>query len=182
MEQYIALLRGINLGNRNKVLMADLRELFNRLGFVNVKTYIQTGNVVFRSNKSKNISELSSIIEKEIYSVYGFAVPIILVAADELYEIVNNNPFVKTGITDIKRFHLTFLKEIPASEELMAIENKSNISNPDRFIIVGKTVFIYCSKLYQDTKFGNNFFEKNLKVKASTRNWKTVLKLSALLD
>lgn len=181
MTKYIALLRGINLGNRNKVLMADLRELFGKMGYSDIKTYIQTGNVVFSSDKSENNDDLSSRIEKEILSTFGFEVPVIIKTKKELKDLISNNPFIKDGISDIERLHMTFLKDIPQENELEEINKLTNISNNDRFKIIDKSVFVYCSNLYLDTKFGNSFFERKLKVKASTRNWKTVLRINELL-
>lgn len=79
---------------------------------------------------------------------------------------------------DIERLHLTFLKEVPETEKLEKI--KTYDSYPDNFKIIGKNVFVYCSGKYSDSKFANSFFENKLKVSATTRNWKTVLKLSEL--
>lgn len=180
MNKYIALLRGINLGNRNKILMADLKELFINLGFSDIKTYIQTGNVVFNSPKDENPVVLSDTIEKEIFSVFGFNVSVIIRTDKELEEILENNPFIELGITDTNRFHLTFLEKPPKKESLELMRNFSNISGNDKFRIVGKTVFIYCSEQYMNTKFGNNFFEKKLDIRASTRNWKTASKIYEL--
>ena len=180
MTRYIALLRGINLGGKRKILMADLKQLFNNLQYFDVTTYIQTGNVIFNANHKEDSVKIADKIGRSISSEYGFEVPVIIRTADELNELISKNPFFGKGDIDIERLHLTLLKNIPDSEALEHI--KTYDFAPDKFKIIGKSVFIYCSKQYRDTKLGNNFFENKLKVKATTRNWKTVLKLSELSD
>ena len=181
-NKYVALLRGINLGNKNKILMKDLRELFMHLGFLHIKTYIQTGNVVFSSNDDENAHDLSIKIEDQIFSSYGFKVPIIVKTEQNFKDILIQNPFIQKGITDNERLHLTLLAHAPQQKQLEEIKAFATISHPDEFSIIGKNVFIYCSKRYMDTKLGNNFFEKKLKINASTRNWKTILKINELLN
>ena len=178
MARCIALLRGINLGAKRKVLMADLRELFRGLNFSDVKTYIQTGNVVFNSNHSENHSTLAQKIEQSIYSQYQFEVPVMIRTSDEIHEIISNNPFIEKEDVDLERYHVTLLKDTPEPEVLEKIQDYD--FSPDKFIIKDQTVYVFCAGRYQDTKLGNTFFEKKLKVRATTRNWKTLLKLSEL--
>lgn len=180
MAKYIALLRGINIGNRNKILMKDLRALVTELGYTDVKTFIQTGNVVFSTNKIEDNNYLSDIFERAIHDTFGLEIPVLIISVSELNEVVTKNPFTKNDVTDIDRLHLTFLKNKPEKEELEGITEYNNISISDKFKIDNKAVFIYCSDKYKDTKYSNNFFEKKLNVRASTRNWKTVMKLIKL--
>ncbi|WP_155204350.1 DUF1697 domain-containing protein [Xanthovirga aplysinae] len=176
--RYIALLRGINIGRYRKILMADLRKLFEDLGFSGVTTYIQTGNIVLNTSGKVSIDELANNIEQSLFSAYGFEVPVIVRTVEEINELIVNNPFLKNGKVEVERLHLTFLKDNPTIEKLEKVINID--STPDKFEIVNKNIFIYCSKLYSDSKLGNTFFENTLKVKGTTRNWKTVLKLSEL--
>lgn len=180
MRNYIALLRGINIGNRNKILMADLRVLLEQLGFIDIKTYIQTGNIAFNYSGTENIPALSEKIERKITEVYNYTIPVLVISKDEITNIITENTFIKRGINDIERLHITFLETEPKAEELAKITEYKDISGDDEFQVVGKRVYIYCSGTYMDTKFGNNFFEKKLKVKTSTRNWKTTIKLFEL--
>ena len=175
MDTYITLLRGINLGGKKKILMADLKQLFCDLGFSNVVTYIQTGNVIF-TNEKEDILKLESKIEQAILAHYDFDVTVIIRTEEELDEIISNNPFITEG--DVERLHITFLKNNPALAEQEKMKNCD--FKPDDFKIVNKNVYIYCSKLYMDSKLGNTLFENKLKVRASTRNWKVVLKLLQL--
>lgn len=176
MEVKIAVLRGINVGGKRKILMLDLRGLFETLGFKDVKTYIQSGNVIFKSDKQNDI--LVSEIKTSIKTNFNLDVPVIIKSLQDLEQIVANNPFSITKEEDIGKLHLTFLSEKPTEEKLKLIESYN--SNSDKFRIKGKNVFIWCNGKYHQSKLTNNFFEKKLAVEATTRNWKTVLKLLAL--
>lgn len=175
MERKIAILRGINVGGKRKILMKDLKIMFQELGFTGVTTYIQSGNVIFDS-KADNAT-LALLIEETIHSKLGFEVPVIVIKSEELEKSITLNPFYSDE-ADISTLHLTFLKEKPEEEnieELQLIDSGS-----DKFYISDKNVFIYCEGKYHQSKLTNNFFEKKLKVGATTRNWKTVLKLIEL--
>ncbi len=178
MTKYIAILRGINVGGKRKILMADLKELFSEIGFADIQTYIQSGNVIFNTKRKDDNIELANKIEQSIAKNYDFKVPVIVRNVEELNEAISNNPFFEKN--DIERLHLTFLKEVPETEKLDKI--KTYDYSPDKFEIKDKNVFVYCSGKYSDSKLTNKFFESKLKVLATTRNWKTVLKLLELLN
>ena len=178
MEKYIALLRGINVGGKRKILMADLKKMFSNLGFTDIATYIQSGNVVFSAAIQEDHLKLSAQIEQAISKHYEFEVPVIIRTAKEWKEAMEQNPFLKKQEVEPERLHLTFLKDLPSKEKLEAI--LSYDYSPDQFQIFDKQVFVYCSGKYSDSKLTNGFFETKLKVAASTRNWKTVLILSEL--
>ncbi|GET27669.1 DUF1697 domain-containing protein [Prolixibacter sp. NT017] len=175
MNQYIAILRGINVGGNRKIKMADLKELFTGLGFTEISTYIQSGNVLFSSAKAEDTMALGDQLEQAIADTFGFDVPVIVRTVEELQQAVAVNPFYASPDADIERLHLTFLKTEPEADKLDAI-NQINHS-PDKFNIIGNHAFVYCSGRYSESKLTNAFFEKKLKVPATTRNWKTVLKL-----
>ncbi len=175
METMIAILRGINVGGKRKVLMDDLKLLCSKIGLLNVRTYIQSGNIIFNSSGSNK--DIEDQLENAIEEKYGFSVPVIVRTHNELISTINNNPFY-TSDTDINKLHLTLLKNVPKKEGI--IQAQTFNYNPDLFSIENKDVFIYCEGKYHQTKLSNTFFEKQLKVQASTRNWKTILKLLEL--
>ncbi|MDT0689150.1 DUF1697 domain-containing protein [Salegentibacter sp. F188] len=175
MNSKIAILRGINVGGKRKILMADLKNLCGELGITNVQTYIQSGNIIFRATDPS--VDLENKLETAISEKFGFEVPVIVRTSEELQELVDQNPFYSLT-TDINKLHLTFLKEKPAQENIQQTESFDY--KPDRFKIQNKDVFIYCEGKYHQSKLTNNFFEKKLKTGATTRNWKTVLKLLEL--
>lgn len=173
MNQRIAILRGINVGGKRKILMEDLISMFEKMSFSNVRTYIQSGNVIFNLNTKVNNSELAKDIEEAIKEKFGFEVPVVIRTPKEIETAINQNPFYKK--TDPDHLHLTFLNEEPTPELQEKLESYD--FEPDRFKIIGKEVFIYCEGKYHQSKLTNNFLEKKLKVSATTRNLKTVLKL-----
>jgi len=175
MDSKIAILRGINVGGKRKILMKDLASLCEKLGWKEVKTYIQSGNLLFKSDVQN--SDLANDLAKAISNQYNFEVPVIVRNVDELRTAVDRNPFYHSE-ADINKLHLTFLKEKPDEENIN--QTKTYNYEPDQFVIDNQDVFIYCDGKYHESKLTNNFFEKKLKVGATTRNWKTVLKLLEL--
>lgn len=175
MSNKIAVLRGINVGGKRKILMADLKQMFQDLDYKNIVTYIQSGNVIFKA-KAEN-EKLEHTIEKAIRNKFDFDVPVIVRTSEELADAIDRNLFYKPNV-DIKNLHLSFLKKKPSKETKQ--DTESNNYEPDKFIIDRKEVFILCTGKYHESKLTNNFFEKKLKVGATTRNWKTILKLMEL--
>lgn len=176
MNKKIGILRGINVGGKRKILMTELKSLCENLGWKNISTYIQSGNLIFDSDKEN--SELENSLEKGITEKFGFNVPVIIRSRNELETSIKNNPFSQD--TDISSLHLTFLKEKPKKENINKISDDNY--SPDEFSIQNKDVYIFCEHKYHKSKLTNNFFEKKLNVMATTRNWKTVLKLYELSE
>lgn len=171
MKTYISLLRGINVSGHKKIVMADLKKLYETLDFKNVTTYIQSGNVIFESATNKNLEQR---IEKAISDTFTFEVPVIITTAAELKKIIENNPFIHEKNIDTEKLHVTFLAKEPKIGTITAHYE------PDSFTIIGKAIYLYCPNGYGRTKLTNTFFEKKLDTQATTRNWKTVLKLSSM--
>ncbi len=178
MQTFISILRGINVSGQKKILMADLKALYEKLKFTDVATYIQSGNVIFKTNEKLSDIEFAKKIEEAIHKKYDFEVPVIIRSEDEMKKIISQNPFVKEKNIDEKKLHVTFLSEIPDKKNVESTVNMDFL--PDRFIIIGKEIFLYVPNGYGETKISNNFFEKKLKVKATTRNWNTTNKLSQM--
>lgn len=175
MQTFISILRGINVGGQKKILMADLKALYENLKFKKVTTYIQSGNVVFKSDGKLSDLELAKKIETAIYKKYDFTVPVIIRNVEELEKVITINPFLKEKNINIEKLHVTFLSGIPNRSNLESL--KKIDYSPDRFIIIDKEAFLYIPESYGETKLSNKFFENKLKVTATTRNWKTVKKL-----
>lgn len=171
MAVLISLLRGINVTGHNRIKMKDLRELYEALDLEKVRTYLQSGNVVFNYEEPDK-SALADTIEKGIKQTSGLEVKVLLRTAEELETIVNNNPFVRENNIESERLYITFLSSSPDSARLQTLpENKDK---NDRFIISDEEIYLYCPDGYGKTKFSNDFFERKLKITATTRNWKTV--------
>jgi len=174
MTSVISILRGINVSGQKKIPMAELKTLYHELKFKNIATYIQSGNVIFSTGQT-NFKTLSRKIEQKIFEKYGFHVPVIIRTADEMQSAINNNPFLKIKNIAIDKLHVTFLEDNPNNDHIEKI--KAYQYEPDKFIIVGKEVYLSCPDGYGRTKLTNTFFESKLKVRATTRNWRTVNEL-----
>ena len=170
MPAYIAMLRGINVSGHNTIKMEHLRALFSDLGFRNVETYVQSGNIVFQT-RIENPSNLSRRISETILLASKFDVPVILRSSIEMQSVIANNPFLKEKGIDSSKLHVTFLSETVQESVLKKLEPLSN--NPDRFYGAPREIYLYCPDGYGRTKISNNAIEKALSVRATTRNWKT---------
>jgi uncharacterized protein (DUF1697 family) len=179
MVTYLSILRGINVSGHKLIKMEALRKLFEDLGFKNVQTYIQSGNVVFQSKKAKQ-SDLEKKIVKKIEEEFGFEVPVLVKEANELSVVLKNNPFLNQRKEDITKLHVTFLSEEPDQAAIVKIKEGNYAA--DEFIVSGKIIYLFCPGGYGNTKLSNNFFENKLKVIATTRNWKTVNELISMAN
>ena len=178
MESYIALLRGINVSGKNSLKMVDLKQLFVDLGFYNVSTYIQSGNVLFQSNKT-DITSIETQIIDTIKQQFNYSIKVLVLKKQSLKAIYQLNPFLQRTAIDISKLHVTILSGQPDSNDIAQLENL-HLTNDDEYQILDKTIYLHCPNGYGKTKLNNNFFEKKLKTSATTRNWKTITKLLEL--
>lgn len=179
MKTYISLIRGINVSGQKKVKMADLKTMYESLDFKNVQTYIQSGNVIFEYTETDSLV-LSKSIEEKILEVFGYDVTVLNKTKEEIQEIIKHNPFQDFPEEGPKKLYVTLLAGIPDEELVKAIEQLK--SQADQFHISGKEIYLYCPNGYGSTKLSNNFFERKLKVRATTRNWKTINTLRDLAN
>jgi len=179
MISYISILRGINVGGHNPVKMDALRQLYAELGYSDIQSYIQSGNIIFRSTLTDTHSLKKSIQEK-ILETYGWNVTVFVISCEELKTALGNNPFIKDEMKNPAFMHLTFLSGIPDKTLLEKIH--AGYYLPDEFHISGKTIYLYCPTGYGNTKLSNAFFENKLKLSATTRNLKTSSVLLSLAE
>jgi uncharacterized protein (DUF1697 family) len=176
MSIYVAMLRGINVGRGKVVKMERLRASLESLGFSGVRTYVQSGNAVFESER-KPAAELSKKIEAKILRDFGFAVPVILKTSKEIEQVVSDNPLVKEKGIDHSKLHVTFLSDAPPAAAAKALEPLA--TSHERFRVLNREVYLYCPDGYGRSKLTNTTIEKKFSVVATTRNWRTV---NALLE
>ena len=167
MNTYIVILRGINVSGKNKLPMAELRLLLSKLKFENVQTYIQSGNIILNSDLSKE--QVVEKVKNGITSKFGYDVPVLARTISEWEKAIVNNPY---PIENHKIVSFTFLSEI-AKEKKIDV----NITNNDKYKVVEDMVYLYCPDGFGRTKLTNNLFEKKLKVTATSRNFRTTMKL-----
>jgi uncharacterized protein (DUF1697 family) len=164
------MLRGINVTGHNTIKMQDLRTVCNKLGYRNVQTYVQSGNIVFETTK-ESPAQLSKQLSKAIRDAQGFDVPVFIRTVDEMKKIVSANPFLKERNIDTSKLHVTFLSEAPKAGSLQNLEKIP--AEPDRFHAVQNEIYLSCPEGYGRTKLSNTMIEKTLSVGATTRNWRT---------
>ncbi len=174
--KYVAFLRGINVGGKNKVKMETLREVCASLGFENVKTYINSGNVIFETRETDD-KKLAAKIENAIEKEFGLQIKTIVRSISEIEEIVKNNPFEGQFEND-KDLHVFFLdEEIPEEKcELLLSNNNEN----ERFAVNKREIFCLLKISVLDSLIGKDYIAKKLKISSTARNWRTVNKVLEL--
>lgn len=175
MKTYISILRGINVSGQKLIKMDKLKQEFISLGFKDVRTYIQSGNIIFNADPV-NENNLEKAIGEKIMEAFGFEVPVLVKDVEEIRSVLLNNPFAEEK--DKAFLHVTFLSAVPSGENIDMLESQSFA--PDIFVIKENAVYLFCPNGYGKTKLSNNFFENKLKVKATTRNWSTLNELYSL--
>ncbi len=170
---YIALLRAINVGGTKKLLMADLRAMFEAAGCTDVRTYIQSGNVVFRAEPAL-AGRIPELIEAEIATTKGFQVPVVTRSAAELEAVVTGNPFLAAG-ADPAQLHVGFLAEAPTADRIAELD--PDRSPGDGFEVRGREVFLHFPNGTARSKLTVDYFDRALGTTITIRNWRTVGKL-----
>jgi uncharacterized protein (DUF1697 family) len=178
LTTYVALLRGINLGAVNKVSMKELRVVFGSLGHESVRTYVQSGNVIFESPSSR-LKELAADIEEAVAKSFGVKAAVVLRTSRELYDVAENNPFPTEGVKPTS-LQVMFLDERPSSKAVKTLD--PNRSPPDEFRVKGREIYLWLPNGQARSKLGIDYFEKSLGSRATARNWNTVTKLVQLMQ
>jgi len=172
--RYISLLRGINVSGQKKIIMKDLKALYEKIGFTNVVTYIQSGNVIFDSDGSDD--DVIVKIQSAITKLYGFNVPVQVREVKHFESIIKACPFSELDlVAEGTRVMVTFLADVPSDVHIDKL--MEYVKEPERLVLVGQEVYLHCPNGYGTSKLNNNFIEKKLGVGATTRNWKSVVKL-----
>jgi uncharacterized protein (DUF1697 family) len=172
---FVALLRGINVGGKNKLPMKDLTAMFVEAGCGNVRNYIQSGNVVFETSPAR----LCEVIQERIEKQFGFRVPVILRNAKQLRAVVDNNPFLKVGAPP-ETLHVMFLADKPGQERIDALD--PHRSPPDEFIVQGQEIYLRLPNGAGNSKLTNAYFDSKLATVSTVRNWRTVNTLLEMME
>ena len=191
MATHVALLRGINVGGRNKVPMAELREVVTSLGHTGVTTYIQSGNVLF-STASTSTAELATALESAITDRFGIRSPVVVVSRDELAQVLRDNPY--PGEPNPKLVHVVFLGGVPPQDLLDRITAAESAAaakgSHDTFTAIGRALFLHTPDGFGDSELAQSLFriisapgkQKQGGLAATARNWATATKLLALCE
>jgi uncharacterized protein (DUF1697 family) len=174
MPTYIALLRGINIGPHKRIRMDKLRASCKALGYRNVKTYIQSGNVVFSAGKLSP-SALSKKLGECIASDFGFSADVISRTREEIKRIIDANPFAKERGLDQSKLHVVFLPQPPTAGALKKLEQLT--LSPDRTRTSGCEIYFYFPNGVSGSSLWRHPLDKVLSMAGTMRNWNTVNKL-----
>ena len=177
MTTYIALLRGINVGKAKRIAMADLRALLEALGYTDVATLLNSGNVVFKAGKGTSAT-LATDISQAIATRLGIEVPVIVKSAKDLAVIMADNPFADSA-TDPSRLLVAFTPDAATLANLGAIA--PHVVAPEKFLVGTRAAYLHCASGILESKAAEAMLGKAGKA-ATTRNWATVLKLQALVE
>lgn len=175
MTRQIALLRGINLGSRRRVAMGDLRELLTSLGYRDVRTLLQSGNVVLTSDRSAG--RLEGELEEQLSARFGFEIPVIVRTRDELASVIERNPLADVA-DDARRYQVTFLSTEP--DPALVRELDALDVAPERFMVSDREIYAWHPHGMQRSRLAAALSDSRLG--GTARNWNTVTKLLALAD
>ncbi|MGC1188117.1 MAG: DUF1697 domain-containing protein [Candidatus Acidiferrales bacterium] len=178
MTTFIALLRGINVGGHQLISMADLRDLLAKLKFADVRSLVQSGNLVFRSDR-KNSDQIERLLEDELEKRLKIRTDFFVRTAAEWDAIIANNPFRKEAERDSAHLVALLLKTEPDPKQIAAL--KEAIAGPERFFVHGKLAYIVYPNGIGTSKLTNPLLDRKLETRGTSRNWNTVLKLAALI-
>lgn len=176
MKTWIGLLRGVNVSGKNRIPMADLRAALHADGLVAVETYIQSGNLVFRSDDDE--ARLAERISTVIHERLGLRVETVVIAPSRLARIVDDTPFPLAGSENEKRAYFTFLFDRPEGDAAERLDPSAYA--PDEVVVARDVAYVRVMNGYGRTRLTNNYLERRLGVAASTRNLRTVRTLLAM--
>jgi uncharacterized protein (DUF1697 family) len=175
---YIALLRSVNVGGKNRLPMKDLAAMFADAGCGDVVTYIQSGNVVFRATEAC-AARVPSAIAKAIADDFGFRSPVVMRTAAEMRAVTRRNPFLRAGASaEFDPLHVMFLADRPTPARVALLDPRR--SPPDEFQVVGREIYLRCPNGAGRTKLSNAYFDAKLATTGTMRNWRTVLALAEM--
>jgi uncharacterized protein (DUF1697 family) len=175
---YLALLRGVNVGGNNKLPMKDLAGLFVTAGCGDVRTFIQSGNVIFNADADA-AEQLAGLITAQIAERFGIRTPIVLRTSEQMRDVVVSNPFLAQGAPE-DWLHVMFLADRPSQLRVDALD--PNRSPTGTFIVRGQDVYLQLPRGVAEGKLTNAYFDSKLATVSTLRNWRTVTKLLELME
>jgi uncharacterized protein (DUF1697 family) len=175
---YVALLRGVNVGGKNKLPMKDLADMFVTAGCRDVRTFIQSGNVLFTADTA-SASRLADLVTVQIAERFGYRTPVILRTTEQMREVLASNPFLAQGASE-DWLHVMFLADRPSQARVEALD--PNRSPTGTFIVRGQDVYLQLPRGVAEAKLTNAYFDSKLATVSTIRNWRTVTKLLELME
>lgn len=179
MHTHLALLRGINVSGHKMINMVALKKALEGIGFTNVVTYIQSGNV-FLDTEEESQGKVGFLIKQEIFKQFGHDVPVIVIGKEDLQACLDRNLFLNDEGVDLKKLYVSFISsELP---ENMITQLNLNFIKPDEIQLDGKRIYLKYDVSPAKTRLDNKWIEKSMNVVSTTRNWNTVNKLLEMFE
>lgn len=179
MKTHLALLRGINVSGHNMIKMDALKKMLEDIGFQNVQTYIQSGNV-FVDTEEENAAAVGFQIKQEIFKTFGHEVPVVVIGKEDLEACFVNNPYFKEQGLDVKKLYVAFISKELGAAALNDL--KMSQVKPDEASIDASRIYIKYEVGAGKTRFDQKYIEKKLNVTATIRNWNTVSNLLSMFQ
>ena len=174
---FIAFLRGINVSGHRIIKMEDLKKLLSGLNLKDVHTYIQSGNLLFKSNLDEE--NIEKLITNEIKKTYGYDVKTFVLSYEKGQKILADCPFNLQQLKDKEAIYITLISWIPDKDK---IEELTKVNSHDEFTVLGNIIYVLCKNGYSQTPFGNSVIEKYLKQEATSRKMNTLIKLLQIIN
>ena len=179
MQTHLAFLRGINVSGHNLIKMEELRRCMESVGLINVRTYIQSGNVFVTSEEADG-NRVANQIRESILNSFGYDVPVLIIGKEDLQACLERNRFLDEEGVDLKKLYVSFISaEVP---EQMVTQLNLNFIEPDKIQLDGRRIYLKYHSSPANTKLDNKWIEKSMNVISTTRNWNTVNKLLSLFN
>ncbi len=176
---HVALLRGINVGGKNPLPMKALAGEFNTAGCGDVRTFIQSGNVIFSAPPGKDESELAQLLGARLAERFGYMAPLVLRTTAELRAAIANNPYLAMGAPE-ETLHIMFLTAAPDAEAVKKLD--PDRSPGDEYQVTGREIYLRLPSGMARTKLTNAYFDTKLRVTSTARNWRTTTRLLELME
>ena len=177
-DVHVAMLRGINVGGKNRLRMADLAATFREGGCDDVRTHIQSGNVVFRA-PDMIAARIADVVRDALLDRFELRVPVVTRSADEMLRVAPRNPYIATG-ADSDALHVAFLADEPDDAGVAMLD--PNRSLPDDMQVIGRDIYLRYPGGLARTKLTNDYFDRALGTVSTVRNWRTVLRLVEMVN
>ncbi len=175
--EYLALFRGINVGGKNLLPMRDLADMFVKAGCTDARTFIQSGNVLFKA-PAKIAKQIGETVPEQIEKRFGHRPPILIRTAEQLAMVAANNPFLEAG-ADEDTVHVLFLAAAPEAARVKSLDPAR--SSPDAFAVRGAEVYLHLPNGVARSKLTNAYFDSKLATISTGRNWRTVTTLLEMM-
>lgn len=179
MTAIISMLRGVNVGGHNRIKMDELRNVYSSLGLLEPRTYVQSGNVIFKT-RERDLARLATRVEDQVESTFGFRPGVILRTASDVRDVIAANPFSTRRDIESNKFHVMFLARQPGTDVRAAVLGIE--ADPEELRMAGRELYLYYPNGMGRSKLQPALIERTLKISGTCRNWNSVTKMLEMAE